>query len=76
VAVGHDRVTEPSHGGYIADGGYGQHAEHAPLPMSRSAADPEVWEVVAADFDSFVGRLYMCKKGIRLLVTQTREDRP
>jgi 1,4-alpha-glucan branching enzyme len=45
--------------GYIADDGYGRDPELAPLAMSPSRHDPEVWEVVAASFDAFVGRRYM-----------------
>jgi 1,4-alpha-glucan branching enzyme len=44
--------------GYIADDGYGQDPELAPLAMTRSAADSDVWEAVAGDFDPFIGRRY------------------
>jgi 1,4-alpha-glucan branching enzyme len=45
--------------GYIADDGYGQDPELAPLAMARSAIDSGVWEAVAGDFDSFIGRRYV-----------------
>lgn len=45
--------------GYIADDGYGQDPNKAPLPMARSADDPEVWVALADGFEEYVGCLYM-----------------